>query len=399
MKAISLFSGAGGLDLGLHAAGIETVQYVEIDKHARSVLAYHWPDTPIHDDVTTFGPKEFHGRVDLIHGGSPCQDLSLAGNRAGLGGERSGLFWHQCRVADSVAAPWVLWENVPGALNSNGGADFAAVLWGLTGALPDVPNEGWRTGGVCVGPKRTAAWRVFDARYFGAPQRRRRVFVVAGPRDGRAIEVLLEPESVCGDSRPSRPSGEVVAALTACGVGTCGADDNQAQAGHLIPVSFVENQRGEVRVSDTIGALTVGGGKPGQGFPAAMVPSTFRRRAHGDYVADAAGSTLTTKGDADRSDLVIGFGWGNSPSQGDDVVIDGVAPLRTRNSPGVLVDAAVRRLTPRECERVMGWPDDHTRFGVDGVEIADSHRYRMCGNGVVAPVSEWIGRRLVGVAA
>ena len=389
MKAISLFSGAGGLDLGLHAAGIETVQYVEIDKHARSILAYHWPDTPIHDDVTTFDPKDFHGRVDIVHGGSPCQDLSVAGKRKGLDGERSGLFWHQCRIADAVAAPWVLWENVAGALNSNNGADFAAVLWGLTGALPDVPDEGWRSSGVCVGPKRSAVWRVFDAQYFGVAQRRRRVFVVAGPRDGRALEVLLEPESVCRDSVPSREAGQEVASeatRSAGGTfrrrghgeyvsGTTGATLTTHltadKSDLVIPVSFAENQRGEVRTSDTMGALTVGGGKPGQGYPAVVVPA-------------------------------IGFGWRNSPSQGDDVHIEQVAPLRTMDTAAVLANAAVRRLTPRECERVMGYPDDHTlykRFDGEVVANADSHRYKGCGNGVVAPNAEWIGRRLVEVAA
>lgn len=327
MKAISLFSGVGGLDLGLHAAGIETVQFVEIDKHARGVLAYHWPHTPIHDDVTTFNPEHPHGAIDLVHGGSPCQDLSVAGKRAGLDGSRSGLFWHQCRIARQVAAPWFLWENVPGALSSNRGADFAAVLWGITGALPEVPAGGWRNSGIIVGPERVAVWRVLDARHFGVAQRRRRVFVVGGPRNGRAIEVLLEPESVCRDSVPSRAAEEEVAG-------------------------------------------TLGGGSGGRGrMPGRLI--AFRMQAFGQYVDGAVASTLKARDGRDATDLVV-------------------------------TDSGVRRLTPREHERLMGWPDDHTlykRFDGEVVENADSHRYKGCGNGVVAPNAEWIGRRLVEVAA
>jgi len=147
MNVLSLFSGVGGMDLGLERAGHTIVAMCEIDPHARSILKHHWPDVPIHEDVTTLNAKDFRGRIDLVAGGSPCQDLSVAGQRQGLDGQRSGLFWHQCRIADTTAARWVLWENVPGALSSNNGHDFAAVLWGLTGTLPRVPDGGWRTGG------------------------------------------------------------------------------------------------------------------------------------------------------------------------------------------------------------------------------------------------------------
>jgi len=347
MNILSLFSGVGGIDIGLEAAGHHTVAFCEIDPKCREILAHHWPGIPIHDDVTTLNPEEYRGRVDLVAGGSPCQDLSVAGRRAGLDGERSGLFWHQCRIADQSHARWFLWENVAGALTSNNGADFAAVLWGITGTLPDVPDEGWQSCGVVVGPKRTAVWRLFDARWFGVPQRRRRVFIVAGAGTECGPEILFEPSSSPRDSAPSGETREIVAALTSTGVGTCGADDNQGQAGHLIPTSFrwhssgrsdtdrmtfipmafSENQRAEVLETPYVRSITSGGGKPGAGYPA------------------------------------------------------------------VRHDSAVRRLTPLECERLMGWPDHWTAQGING-PIADSHRYRMCGNGVVSNITEWIGRRL-----
>lgn len=220
MRIGSLFSGGGGGDLGFVRAGHRIVFGCEIDPKSRSVFRYHHPDIPIYHDVREVTRERLKADgvelPDLIMGGSPCQDLSVAGKRAGLGGERSGLFHEQCRVADEVAADWVCWENVAGAFSSNGGHDFAAVLAGLTGHAPAVPKRGWRTGGVCVGPRRVAVWRVLDAQNFGVPQRRRRVFVVAGPRAlaRRVVEVLLEPESSERDSAKGGKSWEDLAAAT-----------------------------------------------------------------------------------------------------------------------------------------------------------------------------------------
>ncbi len=362
MNVLSLFSGCGGMDLGLANAGMTHVGMCEIDPTARSVLARHWPDTPIHDDVTTLDPKALtNATIDVVAGGSPCQDLSVAGRRAGLDGGRSGLFWHQCRIADSCAAPWVLWENVAGAFSSNGGADFAAVLWGLTGTHPRVPDEGWRTAGVVVGPKRTAVWRLLDARWFGVAQRRRRVFVVAGPGGLCRPEVLLEPEGVRGNPPPSRGSWEGTAALTANGVGAGGGpDDNAGQAGHLIP-------------SHT-GTITANWSK-------------------------GAGNTQVDEGIC----IALTSSWVGGSQQDQFIAADDVAPTlaHSSNSHGgnhqpklMTPDLAVRRLTPTECERLMGWPDGWTAHRADGTPIADGPRYRMCGNGVVAPVAQWIGTRI-----
>ena len=402
MNVLSLFSGAGGMDRGLDAAGMDIVGMCEIDPTARSVLARHWPDTPIHDDVTTLDPEEFRGRVDLVAGGSPCQDLSVAGRRGGLDGSRSGLFWHQCRIADAVAAPWVLWENVAGAFSSNDGADFAAVLWGLTGTLPDVSDGGWRTAGVVVGPKRTAVWRLLDARWFGVAQRRRRVFVVAGPRGQCRPEVLLEPEGVRGNPAPGREAGEgatgkpspcsdkhrrdeFVGSLTAMD-GWERPDNAHAETGWLIP--------------EHVGTITANWHKgPGNTqveegccIPVALHPT--QDPISSPDVRHALGTGSAT-GTATAAVLAV------SENQRGELRLTPYARQLTTGGgkpgqgyPAVLADLAVRRLTPRECERLMGWPDDWTRYRADGTEIADSHRYRMCGNGVVAPVAEWIGRRI-----
>lgn len=199
MRYLSVCSGVGGLDLGF--AAHELVMLCERNRRCRGVLARHWPGVHCHGDLATLGCV---GGIDLVVGGTPCQDLSAAGLRRGLAGERSGLYWDFCRVADEAEAAWVVWENVPGALASNDGADFAAVLWGLTGALPRVPDGGWRTMGYCAGPKRDAAWRVLDAQWFGLAQRRKRLFVVGGPRSGCPDEVLDLDGASRGDAAPLR---------------------------------------------------------------------------------------------------------------------------------------------------------------------------------------------------
>ena len=226
MKIGSLFSGGGGGDLGFVQAGHQLVFGCEIDPKARAVLRYHHPNLPIYHDVREVTRERLIADgialPDMVVGGSPCQDLSMAGLRAGLDGERSGLFTEQCRVADELSAEWVCWENVAGTFSSNRGADFAAVLEGLTGHRPEVPKKGWRTGGVCIGPKRVAVWRVLDAQNFGVPQRRRRVFVVAGPRElaRRVVEVLFEPESSERDPATRSKSWADIAAETEGSIGT-----------------------------------------------------------------------------------------------------------------------------------------------------------------------------------
>jgi DNA (cytosine-5)-methyltransferase 1 len=212
-----LFAGAGGLSLGLEAAGFHAVAHAEIEPHARAVLRRHWPDTRLDGDVTKIDGRDYAG-VTLLSGGSPCQDLSVAGKRAGLGGARSGLFYEQVRLWSESGAPYLLWENVGGALSSNNGRDFAAVLSALVGSPVPVPADGWRGGGgVVAGRTAVAAFRVLDLQHFGPPQRRVRVFVLAARTGGvDPAEVLALGEGVCGHPSPRQQAREG----TAGGVGT-----------------------------------------------------------------------------------------------------------------------------------------------------------------------------------
>lgn len=221
MRFASLFAGVGGFDLGFENAGMTCVTQVEIDPYPHSVLDRHWPDVPkLYDIKETSIPN---GHVDVICGGFPCQDISIAGRRAGLAGERSGLWFEYARILNETRPEWVLIENVAGLLSSNSGDDMAAIV----GALEQLGYV-W-------------AYRLLDSQWFGVAQRRRRVFIVGhlAAAGGRAGKVLLEPNGVRRDSAPSRQTRTLVAALTARGVGTCGADDNQAQAGHIVTAPAV----------------------------------------------------------------------------------------------------------------------------------------------------------------
>ena len=177
--AVSLFAGVGGFDLALQNAGVKVVASVEIDKKAQDVLRRHFPDSTIFGDITGVTGEQlraagFVPEHGIITGGFPCQDLSVAGRRAGLEGSRSGLFWEICRILDETRAQNFILENVPGLLSSNGGRDMAVVLEALV-------QRGY-----------SIAWRVLDAQYFGVPQRRRRVFIVGNlGNSGRSPEEIL----------------------------------------------------------------------------------------------------------------------------------------------------------------------------------------------------------------
>jgi len=213
LTLVSLFDGIGGFPLAFERAGATTVATVEIDKAASAISARHFPDATHFDDVTKVTGDDFRAvgfvpERGVITAGFPCQDLSVAGKRAGLAGSRSGLWWDVVRLLDETSPRWFLGENVPGLLSSNGGRDMGAVL----GSLGDL-GYGF-------------AYRVLDAQWFGVPQRRRRVFIVGhlGEPFTAAAEVLFELESGAGDSAAGSETGPGVAGAASAGVGVPSCD-------------------------------------------------------------------------------------------------------------------------------------------------------------------------------
>ena len=241
ITAVSLFAGVGGFDLALERNGVKVVASVEIDKKAQEVLRRHFPNSTIFGDIQGVTGEQliaagFEPRNGIITGGFPCQDLSVAGKRAGLGGERSGLFWQICRLLDETRAQNFILENVPGLLSSNNGRDMAVVIEALV-------KRGYRI-----------AYRVLDAQHFGVPQRRRRVFIVGCLGDtGRSPEEILAiSQSRPGYLEASKSKRKDIATATSESVGdsrtvaaltvsdlTKGMTSHQAVASNLLQVTNV----------------------------------------------------------------------------------------------------------------------------------------------------------------
>lgn len=357
MRYLSLFSGIEACTVAWHPLGWEPAAFAEFDAFPSKVLAHHYPHVPNLGDVTKITDEQIQalGRIDIVVGGSPCQDLSVAGKRAGLAGARSSLFHEQWRIFDAArrlcGARWLLWENVPGAFSTHGGRDFAVVVNTLAGTRVPVPSDGWGTEGLVLGEQGLVEWCVLDAQWFGVAQRRRRLFVVLDTGDWTSrAPVLLEPESLRGDSAPSRGqregvAGSVAHSLRAGGFdasedgtgrgtplvpavtgalnhsgghavpGNCAQDWN---AGMLIPeianpltarmhkginstcdegqtmVAFAQNQRDEVRTMDVAGALAGEPGMKQQTFVAtpAIAFDTYNQTVTGDTA-----QTLCSRGD------------------------------------------------------------------------------------------------------
>jgi len=203
LTGVSLFAGVGGFDLAMERNGVDVVASVEIDKQCQKVLAKHFPKAKQFSDITDVKGSDliaagFKPSRGIITGGFPCQDLSVAGKRAGLAGERSGLFWEIARLIEETKTEWFILENVPGLLTSNKGKDFGVVI----GTMADIGYS--------------LAWRVLDAQHFGVPQRRRRVFIV-GRRTGNGLspaEVLFKSEGLRRNTTQSKQAGQNTTAST-----------------------------------------------------------------------------------------------------------------------------------------------------------------------------------------
>lgn len=426
-----LFAGAGGLSMGLDMAGWTPVAHAEIEPHARAVLRKHWPSVRLDGDVSQLNGADYHG-ITLLSGGSPCQDLSIAGKRGGMtegSGTRSALYFEQVRIWQESQAPYFLWENVLGALSSNAGRDFAAVLSALVGAAVPVPDDGWGGAGVASGPTGVAAWRVLDAQYFGVPQRRRRVFVL-GARAGGVdpAEVLSLGESVSRDSAPRREAREGTAEDSRDGAeGALNGWDGQRNRIHgadgIAPTLQAPNGRGGQQpavlptgfsttasvgyVHDVMPSLPhlTGLNCPGAqmlGVIQAAFPLELSNQGGGGNLGFGQdGDPARTKGTSGPPGVVT-YEWHGQDSRVKEV---GVASSLNNNAEGreghlvlPISPGVPRRLTPVECERLMGWPDNHTAHGIDekgrDYALADTARYKLCGNGVATPVAAWIGFRL-----
>jgi DNA (cytosine-5)-methyltransferase 1 len=398
----SICSGIEAATLAWKPLGMRATWFAEIEAFPSEVLAHHYPNTPNLGDMTKLGALVLAGKIaapDVLVGGTPCQAFSVAGMRQGLLDPRGALTIKYVELADATdyvrasrrKPPCVLvWENVPGVLSDKRNA-FGCFLGALAGEDCELQPSGkkWPDAGCVYGPKRTIAWRVLDAQYFGLAQRRRRVFVVASARDGfDPTEVLFEREGVRRDTAPRRGEGQDVTGTLAGGArqnGGYSTDDlpliapalrAQAQSSHradakaFIPVSAYGGGR-------TSGPIDVAACLVAKGQKLDFEVESFV--VHGSQdpcVSDVAFALGRNQGQENAILALSGKDHGADAGE--------VAPNQS----------GVRRLTPRECERLQGMPDDYTLIpwrGKPASECPDGPRYKAIGNSKAVPVVRWVG--------
>ena len=399
MRYGSVCSGIEAATMGWHHMDWEPAFFSEIDAFPAAVLQHHYPDVPLHGDFTTIKEDEY-GPIDLLVGGTPCQSFSVAGLRGGMDDERGNLALEFIRLAQRKRPQWVVWENVPGVLSSNGGRDFGSFL----GALAEI-GYGF-------------AYRVLDAQYFGVAQRRRRVFVVGYLGDWRrAAAVLFERESLSGNPAPSREEGEKVAPAVTTGppfsrtgnerveceaivpMQTVGALDTQCGLGQQAHQSL--NAGHYVLEREVMGTLTarmfnaLGSRDVEEG---AVIPfSAYNQSVETEDVSQ----TVAARNDQDTASCVAFQSTANANEAAS--AGENVSPtLRAADPMAVASGLSVRRLTPTECERLQGFPDGFTQIPWRGKEpenCPDGPRYKALGNSMAVPVMSWIGRRIQAVEA
>jgi DNA (cytosine-5)-methyltransferase 1 len=362
MRYLSVCSGIEAATVAWHDLGWQTAAFSEIEPFPSAVLKHHYPDVPNVGDMTKY--KEWDiGTIDLLVGGTPCQSFSVAGLRKGLEDPRGNLALVYCGILDRFKPKWFVWENVPGVLSSSGGRDFGSFL----GAVAEL-GYGF-------------AYRVLDAQYFGVAQRRRRVFVVGCLGDWRsAAEVLFERESLRGDLAPSRKKGQEVAGTIAARFG-------------------ISRNNHEECVAQTLQAR-VGQG----GFDLETETPIIMSTLCASDATKWGSNQWVDEGKAVLHSIALAENTiGRQPhngGNGDGFTVGG--PMYTLNATGVHgvnQSMAVRRLTPVECERLQGFPDNYTNITWrKQPESPDGPRYKALGNSMAVPVMAWIGRRIANVA-
>jgi DNA (cytosine-5)-methyltransferase 1 len=374
MRMLDCFSGYGGFSIAGDKLGIETVGFFEVDPYASSVLNFHWPGVKNYGDINSWREQEIP-HFDILGGGSPCQDFSIAGGRDGLDGGRSGLFFRFMEIAKAYTPRYIIWENVVGTLSANKGWDFATIL-------DEMASNGY-----------DVQWGIVNGKWF-VPQNRERLFVVGCSGRGTRREIF----PIEGDDSKVRKVGSD---LSLCidanywkGPSPSGVKKSKRQ---LIQVGNVDTKGHNSlwgRVYDPEGlavTLKAEGGGTGAKTGLYRVALTERR---------------TKEARETRSKIMKETGMDWSPRRGKELVPreDGLGNCLTagQTKEHLLLDGfRIRKLTPLECERLMGLDDGWTKQGYDGttlVDLSNTQRYKLCGNGVIPQVVEEIMKRMLNYA-
>ncbi len=469
MKYLSVCSGIEACTVAWESLGWKALGYSEIEEFPRSLLQHYYPNVPLHGDFTLLKNESWIAETDLLVGGTPCQSFSLAGLRNSLNDDRGNLTLQFVRLADAIdnfrqttgkESATILWENVPGVLSTDDNA-FGSFLGGLCGcdAPIEPPRNGWSYAGVVHGKKRTAAWRILDAQYFGVAQRRRRVFVLAtgGARKWRVADTLLPiTQSMSWNPRPSRKKREkLTPTVTSSSPFSSTGGAQELDTYQVVDSTGYQGDR-IYNTDEAFGTLPSQGGNNGGGCGGLIAGTLKARDAQGigfDDEDKLIVGTLDTRcgGRLDDEDKFVmntldaqcgaqnynhqsiknhtvyaiqgGNMTGNGKGYNPDVMytLDTSSPhattafnfdagthspsptenlspaLRTKGGQGTAIsnkNEAIRRLTPKECERLQGFPDDYTYIPYKKGMATDAVRYKALGNSMAVPVMKFIGQQI-----
>lgn len=415
MKFGSVCSGIEAASVAWEPMGWNASWFAEIEPFPSAVLNHHWPHVSNLGDMTMIAEMVANDEVeapDVLVGGTPCQAFSVAGARKSLDDHRGQLSLEYIKLANSIddkrienqkQPSIIVWENVPGVLNTKDNA-FGCFLGAIAGESSELQPTGgrWSNAGIVFGPQRAIAWRILDAQYFGVAQRRRHVFVVASARKGfNPAKVLFEWEGLRRDIAPSRSEGEEVAGSTksnpylASGkpcIGTLMANaGTKLWLGNQDAFSgddaIIHSRRDYKDATDLVVAAndnSVG------------IISHFW---NGDNLA----ATITKNSDNQRmpdnsnAQLLVTHQYVNDTVTAKYQKGADIPPMGRSAGNVVIMNSIVRRLTPIECERLQGFPDNHTQIPYRNKSAdlcPDGPRYAACGNSMAVPVMAWIGQRI-----
>ena len=414
----SVCSGIEAVSVAWDGLNLKPIWFSEIEPFPCAVLAHHYPSVPNYGDMTTLPERILSGEIeapDILVGGTPCQAFSIAGLRNSLNDERGNLTLVFVRILNAINTirrrhglpdSVVLWENVPGVLSTRDNA-FGCFLAALLGESKElVPTRGrWTGAGIVRSDECEIAWRILDAQYFGVPQRRRRVFLVAGSRNRRITEILFEQP---GESR----------------------DFKKGETSEEESTAFIESSFGAYKQSTVCGTVRASE-RAVQGGSETLL--ACRMRGFGDYIQDNTAGTVKARDHKDATDLIVVHGRqdpctsdkaftldcqhsgntnivcingniigkdpnGTSGGNGMGAIQDGTAYTITATDRHAVSDGfQVRRFTPAECERLQGFPAGHTQIpwrGKPAADCPDGPRYKAIGNSMAVPVMRWIGERI-----
>ena len=426
MKFGSVCSGIEAASVAWEPMGWNASWFAEIEPFPSAVLNHHWPHVSNLGDMTMIAEMVANDEVeapDVLVGGTPCQAFSVAGARKSLDDHRGQLSLEYIKLANSIddkrienqkQPSIIVWENVPGVLNTKDNA-FGCFLGALAGESSELQPTGgrWSNAGVVFGPQRAIAWRILDAQYFGVAQRRRRVFVVASARKGfNPAKVLFEWEGVRRDIAPSRSAGQDVTGSVSQGFASSSFAQYRPVDGDGATIKASGGDLGGGS-ENLIVSGTVSGKYIFQPLKASMGSKLWlgnQEAFSGDYfVCHGTQDPITQDNQAfplgrnhGQENAVFGIpgNWiGRKPENGGNATepMDNISPCQTKTDRHAVASSKVRRLMPIECERLQGFPDNHTQIPYRNKPAdlcPDGLRYAACGNSMAVPVMAWIGQRI-----